>query len=284
MSPQSSPKTRPKKPATRVGGSIPSRATSSQTRGASGKPGKTDAESEVWSRRLLLAPVVHEMRRTGVGRLVIDIKAEANSSGMKGPALFEITPMPEEVFGGRPTIAEEERIKLDAEAAQSRQKLAEMGFKPVFEVGAPYIINHTDAPDVNRIVICTHPDGRCRYLCIRNNRRWPHVMQLTERSTSLAEFGVAITMPSVDVLMLEEVDESQAIYADGRRRRWQDTSKSRLPMHPNEPKYWRMDDRYTLPLLIKWVEKYPTAQAQFERILRPWTCDSCQTSTVEGAA
>lgn len=113
-------------------------------------------------------------------------------------------------------------------------------------------------------------------------------MQLSERATPLAQFGVVITMRGAFVLMLEQVADSLSVYSDKRARRWQDCRQVRMPMHPNEPKYWRMDDRYTLPLLIAWVQKYPTAQAQFERILRPWTCEKCQTSaetpSLEGAA
>lgn len=226
-----------------------------------GKPGKTDEELEQQAMDYAIGVIARMMRLNDLSELRIWFNPD---SGLT----YKFT----------------EKAKLDAEVAQARQELAAMGAKPVFEVGAPYILNYDEAPHANQIVICTHPDGRCRYLCIRNNRRWPHVMQLTERSTSLAQFGVAITMPAAFVLMLEQVADSQAVYSDHRPRLWQDISKSRLPMHPNNPKYWRMDDRYTLPLLIKWVEKYPTAQAQFERILRPWTCDACQTSTVEGVA
>jgi hypothetical protein len=255
MNPHKPAKNRTQKPHTRVGGSIPSRATSSPTKRAAGKPGKNTDEAAQLAEDFSIGTLGSLMRLKGFSELRIWLVDEKR-------AAFEFT----------------EKAAQDAVFAEAKAELEAMGAKPVFEVGAPYIVNHTDAPDLNRIVICTHPDGRCRYLCIRDNRRWPHVMQLSERSTPLAQFGVVITMPSAFVLMLEQVADSQAVYADEKRRRWQEPSRiCRLKMYPENPEYWRMDVR-EVPKLVAWVEKYPTAQAQFERILRPWTCEKCQTS------
>lgn len=169
MSPQTSPSLPTQSPHTRVGGSIPSRATSSHEEAPAGKPGKT------------------------------------------------------------------------------------------WEVGAPYIIDQHDAPDWKRIVVCTHADGRCRYLCINHNRRWPHVMQLSERSTPLAAFGIVLWQ-AMGTIEGEQSQPCVATYPDGKPRRWQAGKTNSMPLMAPDPKYWRLDPQVA-PKLIKWIERHlPSAQ------------------------
>lgn len=129
-----------------------------------------------------------------------------------------------------------------------------------WEVGAPYIINQADAPDWNHIVVCTHTDGRCRYLCIRHNRRWPHVMQLSERSTPLAAFGIVLWL-SIGGIEGNQAHDSVAVYPDGKPRRWQAGKSNSMPLMPANPKYWRLDPQVA-PKLIKWIQGNPAAVQQ----------------------
>lgn len=134
-----------------------------------------------------------------------------------------------------------------------------------WEVGAPYIIDHNDAPDWRRIVVCTHTDGRCRYLCIHHNRRWPHVMQLSERSTPLAAFGIVLRR-CLDPDGFGGIDGNQAydsvaVYPDGKPRRWQAGKSNSMPLMASEPKYWRLDPQVA-PKLIKWIQGNPPAVQQ----------------------
>lgn len=111
-----------------------------------------------------------------------------------------------------------------------------------FQVGAPYIINGSDCPDMLRIVVCIHASGKCRYLSIRENRRWPHLMQLSERSTPLEDFGMRLTIEGA-AFVLSKVGESNALYPDGKTRRWQGAAASMLPFFAPFPKHWRLDDQ-----------------------------------------
>jgi hypothetical protein len=111
-----------------------------------------------------------------------------------------------------------------------------------YKVGAPYIINGSDCPDMLRIVVCISSTGKCRYLSIRDNRRWPSVMQLSERSTPLEDFGMQITIEGA-AFKLTQIGESKAQYSDGKTRRWQGAAMNMLPFFAPEPKYWRLDDQ-----------------------------------------
>jgi hypothetical protein len=111
-----------------------------------------------------------------------------------------------------------------------------------FQVGAPYIINEFDCPDMLRIVVCISASGKCRYLSIRENRRWPYAMQLSERSTPLEDFGMQLTIEGA-TFCVSKVGESKALYPDGSTRRWQGAIASTLPFFAPEPKYWRLDDQ-----------------------------------------
>ena len=111
-----------------------------------------------------------------------------------------------------------------------------------YKIGAPYIINEFDCPDMLRIVVCISDTGKCRYLSIRDNRRWPHVMHLSERSTPLEDFGMQITIEGA-AFKLARTGESKAQYLDGKTRRWQGVKTDTLPFFAPEPKHWRLDDQ-----------------------------------------
>jgi hypothetical protein len=136
-----------------------------------------------------------------------------------------------------------------------------------WEVGAPYIINQDEAPDWNHIVVCTHTDGRCRYLVTRDNRRWPHVMQLSERSTPLAAFGIVLWL-SIGGIEGNQAHDSVAVYPDGKPRRWQAGKSNSMPLMAPEPKYWRLDPQVA-PKLIKWIQGNPPAVQQAKAVPEP---------------
>ncbi len=126
-----------------------------------------------------------------------------------------------------------------------------------FPIGRPYIINESDCPDMLRIVVCISATGKCRYLSIRSNRRWPHIMQLSERSTPLARFGMRITIDGA-AFKLAKVGKSRAKYADGEPRRWQGADSDTLPFFAPEPRHWRLDDQVA-KFLAEYIQLQPTA-------------------------
>jgi hypothetical protein len=109
-----------------------------------------------------------------------------------------------------------------------------------YKVGAPYIINGSDCPDMLRIVVCISKTGKCRYLSICKNRRW-HVMQLSKRSTPLEDFGMQITIEGA-TFCVSKVGESKALYPSGATRRWQGDVIGQLPFYAPDPLYWRLDE------------------------------------------
>lgn len=138
----------------------------------------------------------------------------------------------------------------------SRATSAQQGVKTgkpgkTWEVGAPYIINEHDCPDWKRIVVCTHEDGRCRYLSILDNRRWPYEMRLSEHSTQLAAFGVVL-WNSVGAIEGHQSADGFALYSDGKPRRWQGHNECTIPLISEVPRSWRMDPKVA-PKLIKWI-------------------------------
>lgn len=125
-----------------------------------------------------------------------------------------------------------------------------------FVVGEPWIVP-MDRPCADMIVVCTHSDGRARYLVIKRNRRWPHELNLSRmgRAQKLESYGVKCRLAGHGVEVSQEGD-SVAKYEDGAVQRWQGARLDLLPYRGFEldPKYWRMDAAVA-PKFLRWAKK-----------------------------